>query len=400
MKLLIVNPAFSRLNSPGAAELDLFAIARRLAALSHTVRILQPVIGAQKPDDVIRFFNMADVPDIVIDPVPFSVSMRDPRRLFDPAYWDGAGWMYASPAFTRIVQAAIRAYQPDGVIALMSFGWGAARAARKLGLPASVRSQNNEASHMLQENGVTVPNLIRYIGKMRGEKNVARFSTVVAAITPVEAAFYSAIAPGTAVVTLPLGTLPELLAPPRPPRDARPLHVFFMGSSYNVPHNRKALMFVVDDVLPMLRARLPGEFIVHILGSKTPAAAQAKAAPDLIFEGYVSDLDAFLAGMDAAIVPSLGGAGMQQKVFEPLCRAFPVITHRRVLAGYPYRDGEDLLTGETAADFVEHLGALRDPVLREKLSRNAAARSAALFGADRLDEALQLITTHLGTTLV
>ncbi|MDX2162339.1 MAG: glycosyltransferase [bacterium] len=392
MKFLCVNAAFSRLNSPGAAELDWFALLDRLAALGHTLVVLQPYLPGQSPADVIGFYGR---PLLEIVPIPLDATMRDPRRLTHPAYLDGAGWQYASPAFTRQVQDAIRTYRPDALFAVMSFLWGAVRAARRAGIPTILRSQNNEARHLLQENGVTLPNLIRYMGKAAGERQVARLPSAVAAITPDEAAFYHRLAPGAHIETLPLGTLPALLRPAQRAVNRTPLHVFFMGSSYNVPHNRRALDFITREIVPRLRARAAGAFTVHILGSKVPTETAALASADLIFEGYVPDLDAFLAGMDIALIPSLGGAGMQQKAFEPLCRGFPVVTHARVLAGYDYRPGTDVLTGESADDFVDHLLTLCDPAQRERLSLHAAARSAELFGAAVLDAALRRLIAVL-----
>ncbi|MFN8529177.1 MAG: glycosyltransferase [Anaerolineae bacterium] len=385
-KLLCVNGVFSRLNSPGAAELDWFALITMLREMGYTVRVLQPIVKGQTHEAVERFYGL---PELDLVTAPLSINMRNPRRLIEPAVWDGAGWMYASPEFTHILDSAIRAYAPDALIAVMSFLWGAARTARRAGLPVLLRSQNNEASHMLQENGFSLPNLVRYWGKSAGERHVARLPNAVAAITPNEAAFYRQLSPNTLIEALPLGTLPNLLRPPRPARDRSPLRAFFMGSSYNVPHNRKALAFIVREIAPLLRQRAPGAFELHILGSKAPADLVALAAPELIFDGYAADLETHLDGMDIALVPSLSGAGMQQKVFEPLCRAFPVITHERVLAGYPYQPGMDVRVGNTAADFVDHLLALRDPAEREALSRRAAATSARLFQRETLQTTLQ-----------
>jgi len=400
VKLLFVNPLLTRLNSPGAAELDTFALIAALRRLGHDVRVLQPIEVDQSALEVTRFYHdyveePAYMPPLPVEAVRFELSMRDARRLTDLAHLDGAGWTYASPAFARLVERAIQDFRPEGVFSMMSFSWGVAKIAKQHGLPCVIRSQNNEARHLLQENGITLANLIRFIGKAAVERHVARLPTVVAAITPDEAAFYRRIAPAATIEVLPLLTLPDLLRPPRLQTAATPLHVFFMGSSYNVPHNRAALRFIVDQVVPAVRDRDPSAFVFHMLGSKVPPEISAFAADDLIFEGYMPDLAAFLQDMDIALIPSLGGAGMQQKVFEPLCRAFPTITHARVFAGYPFQDGVDMLTSETAADFVAALEQLRDPAARALLSQGAWARADALFNRDAIDGVLSKIVAAL-----
>jgi|GEM_PF-1235575 hypothetical protein len=398
MKMLLFNPILTRLHSPGAAELDTFALARTLVRLRHDVVLFQPCAPTQPPDDV-RAFCAAYLPQhVVIETPMLDVPRIHMRRLSDPARIDGAGWRYASPPFERLLSAAIQRVQPDALIAMMSFGWGAVTIARRHGVKTALRSQNNEARHLLQESGVTVANLIRYIGKAAVERRVARLPDVVIPITPDEERFYRRLAPRATIHLLPLLTLPDLIRAPRPQPEKTRLHVFFMGSSYNVPHNRSALQFVVEQVVPAARECFPAAFVFHVLGSKAPPALAAHAAPDLIFEGYVADLDGFLDDMDIALVPSLAGAGMQQKAFEPLCRAFPVITHERVLAGYRFVPGRDVLTGVTAADFVSALGELRDPSRRAALSHAAHQQARRQFSPDVIDSSMQQVVLALASS--
>jgi glycosyltransferase involved in cell wall biosynthesis len=169
-----------------------------------------------------------------------------------------------------------------------------------------------------------------------------------------------------------------------------------MAASYSVSHNRAALDFVLEQVWPRLRQAAPQTFHLHILGTKLPRAYYERyAAPDLHLHGFVDDLEGFLDSMDIALTPSPFGQGMQQKIFEPLCRGFPTITHRRGLAGYPYTDGESVLVGADAEDYVRQLLRLRDPALRSKLAASASAVSASLFSQAALLERVQSLLTAL-----
>ncbi len=415
MKILVVNPALVRLHSLGACEQDRLTNLERLRALGHEVRLLTGWMPYQQVDEVRAFYAGRD-----LDPalVPIGGERLHPRRLTRLAYLDGMAWEYAAPSVQSAAARLIESFRPNVMWCHGSYTWGAGEVAARAGLPLVIRSVNYEPEQLLHEAAQIAGKRIRYAAKQAGEAQAMRLARVMAAITPAEAAIYGRMG-GAAVETLPLQTLPALLRPPRgagahmatgahtageratdghmgAPLQAgavvdAPLHVFMMGASYNVQHNRAALAFVVDEVVPAVRAAASGTFVFHILGSKVPAEFTQRAAPDLIFDGYVPDLDAHLAEMHIALAPSLGGVGMQQKVFEPLCRAFPTITHSRALAGYPFVDGEHVLLAEDSAGYVAALLRLRDEALRARLSTAASAQAARLFGASEIDARVMAI---------
>ena len=111
---------------------------------------------------------------------------------------------------------------------------------------------------------------------------------------------------------------------------------------------------------------------------------------DIIYVGHKNHeaLDEFLAGMDIAIVPSLFGAGMQQKIFEPLCRGIPAVASLRGLAGYPFEHRKHLLAAETLGEFPDLLSELRDAGLRRSLSENSVALSKKLFSSQASDSGI------------
>lgn len=383
MRILVVNPALLRLNSLGACEQDRLRNVANLRRLGHDVHLVTGWMPYQKREDVEAFYAGRDI-DVTLTPIR---SGRTPRRWLDVALWDGMAWEYGEPDFLAALSRAVADFQPEKVWCHGSYVWSPAQAALRKGIPTVVRSVNYEPTQMLHEKRRSPTDVMRYIGKSAGERRAAR-GTTLAAITPAEEAIYRRIAPDADIRLLPLQTLPDLLRPPRPQADRQPLHVFFMGATYNVAHNRAALRFILEAVAPLVRGRAPGAFVFHILGSKVPADLASYASADLIFDGYVPDLDAHLEGMDIALAPSLSGVGMQQKVFEPLCRAFPTITHARALAGYAFEPGTHVLTAEDAEGYGAHLLALRDPARRSDLSREASAQTARLFGQAEMDARL------------
>ncbi|MCC7209648.1 MAG: glycosyltransferase [Anaerolineae bacterium] len=382
MRILVANPALTRFDVLGACEQDRLANVRDLLRLGHEVLLFTQSYRYKPLDEHRAYYAAHGLPARV---APYRNEQRSWRRLGDPAYLDGAAWEYAAPSFSGPLRDALREWKPDLVWCHASYLWPAARLAFRAGYRIVLRSVNYESAHQRQESTPSLANGLRVMGKELGERRALAFSHVLAAITPDEAAIYRQVKPDARVKTLPLRTLPALLRPPRPAAERSPLHVYFMGATYNVPHNRSALEFVVGEVLPRVRAQAPGRFVFHVLGTKIPAHIQSRAAADLVLDGFAPDLETFLAGMDIALVPSMFGQGMQQKVFESLCRAFPTITHGRALAGYPFQPGEDVLVGQDADSFAAALLSLEAPARRQALSAGASARAAQLFNQGAID---------------
>lgn len=394
-RILFFTPVFPKLNK-GAAEQDQIYGALRLQEMGHAVRMAAFLPDYQSPADVFEYGHTIGL-DVVSIPYPatfrsFASSVkRLVAALQQPALLDGAAYQHAHPAILQFAEEQIGSHRPDLVWLDNNFLWPVALLAKAHGIPVIFRSQNFEPAHVLDEGGRSLPNYIRYAGKYLGELTALRLSTLLVAITPVEQARYRRLSRQDKVELMPLRGLPVHLRPPRPPNNRRPLNVFYWGSTYNVSHNRAALSFVTRDLTSHLRSTAPGEFSLHIFGGKVPADIQALAADDLIIHGFIPDLEPELANMNIALVPSLYGCGMQQKIFEPLCRGFPTVTSERGLAGYSFLPGRDVLTAQTAEQFVTHLLELRKPERRAELSENASRRAAELFSAERQAETLDRI---------
>jgi glycosyltransferase involved in cell wall biosynthesis len=258
-----------------------------------------------------------------------------------------------------------------------------------------VRSVNYEADHFLDENPLVmgIGRWLRYYGKVLSEKRAVQHSTVLAAITPYEHKLYRDMGSAHRVHLLPLRALPNIVQNEAIPTTvAEPLRVVFMASTYNVTHNRAALDFIVEQVAPRVRQQAPGCFEFHIAGSKIPQTVrEAASQSDMVFDDYVEDFDTYLESMHIAAIPSLGGSGMQQKVFEAIARGLPTVTHERALAGYAFTPDEHVLIGTDAADFAARIVSLQDAALRHKIATGGRQMSEKLFSREQMDGYVQQI---------
>lgn len=380
-KILVVTPKMPFPKS-GADEQDRGYGIEDLVRLGYQVR----VITKAAPEKVSRAAEESKRLGVTVTALPYLHGRGQSllSRLLSPRTWDGAANEYFDPAMREALRRELDAFQPDLVWFDYTYLWPLYDEVKKRGIPIITRSINWEPAHFLGEDGITPINLLKYLPKLFSEIRTIRKSDLILSITPREEAAYRKR--GANVRNLPLRGLPHVLRGSRTIADKRVLDVFFFGSTYNVHHNRHALEFLLREIVPLVRRKAPGRFMFHILGSKIPADLEQLRKDDVRYEGYVPDLDAYLEGMDSAVIPSFIGAfGMQGKIFEPLARGIPMIASPRGIAGYPFSAGEHYLAADNAQEFADSLVACADIGLRRKLSANALALSQRLFSQQAID---------------
>ena len=304
------------------------------------------------------------------------------KRL-NPLWLDGAAYEFHDPAFLDAIENKIQNWGPKILWVDNTFLWPVARLAKQNNIPVILRSLNIEPLHLLQESGKSLLNFIRATSKLLGEIIAVRTADIVYAITPNEARILRRFT-SNPVCVLPLRALPSLLGKSNAPTNHSPLRVVFMGSTYNVQHNLRAAKMVIEQIAPLAEREAPGEFVFSITGGKLPTTLNKACGKNIHYEGYVDDLNIFLSNIDIAIAPSLFGAGMQQKVFEPIARGIPTITSSRALAGYPFIDKKEVLLANTPEEFVDALLSLRSVSIRKALTDQAIKMASTNFSEEQI----------------
>ncbi len=389
-KILMVMPSLPFPES-GAEQSDRAHGIRQLVRLGYDVRAIVklPQWKTKNDADVI-----AAKLGIKIIGVPYRYSNRtltwkdtlqkNLRKLANPLLLDGAALEYAENVIQKVFKEEVISWKPDIAWFEYTYLWPLYAIAKKRGVKIVTRSINFEPSHFLQEDGRSFLNILKALPKFASENRVARESDALFAITPDEENIYRRVCRGR-IRTLPLRGLHQYLNKKAMIRNQSPLHVVFMGSTYSVSHNRAALEYLLSEIIPRVNEKEKEAWHFHILGGKAPAPLVSNLPSNVAYHGYVDDLDKMLDDMDVALIPSLMGAGMQQKIFEPLSRGMPTVTSKRGLAGYPYRNGEELFLEENAEEFAEALFTLKDASVRKKLSEKAQTLSRKLFSMEIID---------------
>lgn len=386
-KVLVVTPRFPYPET-GACEQDRAEGIRQLQRLGYEVRVVGKFFDWQDTEVIKKEWAERGVPVQLVPykyhrlPVWLKIKKMLPV-LARPSYLDGAAFEYTDPEIRRVLETTLESFRPDLVWFDYTYLWPLYSLVKKHRLPIIVRSINFEPTHFLAEDGRTIKNYLKSWPKYASERITARAADILFSINPQERVMYQRL--GTKnVFNLPLRALPKKLGT-HAPKESAPLKVFFSGSTYNVAHNRRALEFIVKEIAPAMRGRCPDQFCFYITGNKFPDDLRPFLSATVVYAGGREDYENFLQAMDIALVPSFFGAGMQQKIFEPLARGFPTITHARGLAGYDFAPGKEVLLAGNLDSFCQALGSLRSLPRRQELSQNAKLKSQKLFSVEGLD---------------
>jgi glycosyltransferase involved in cell wall biosynthesis len=151
---------------------------------------------------------------------------------------------------------------------------------------------------------------------------------------------------------------------PNPGVHREPDTLVFSGKmSYHA--NISMVKFLITEIMPRLWERRPSVRLI-VVGKDPPADIQKLADGERIHvTGTVQDIRPFLWKANAAVVPLVYGAGIQNKILEAMATGTPVVTNSKAIASLSVTTGKQLLIADTADQFAACvLRLIDDQVLR------------------------------------
>ncbi len=130
----------------------------------------------------------------------------------------------------------------------------------------------------------------------------------------------------------------------------------FIGG-YNHPPNADAMRWMVKDIFPRIRERLP-EVRLHVLGDVPDEARRVLDAPGVVLHGRVADLAPWMNRCRVSVAPLRYGAGVKGKVNMAMSHGLPVVATPVAAEGMHLVDGEDVLVAADAAAFAAAVSKL------------------------------------------
>jgi glycosyltransferase involved in cell wall biosynthesis len=158
--------------------------------------------------------------------------------------------------------------------------------------------------------------------------------------------------------------------------------VAFLGG-FGHPPNRSAVLFFIQQVMPLLRKRVPG-LRFRVYGSRVPDEIRALASEDVLIEGYVEDVAEVYNGCRVFVAPLLTGAGIKGKVIDGLAYGTPSVLSPIAAEGTGVRQGIDALVAETPEEWADAVACLyTDQMLWEALSKHSREQARAVYSFDK-----------------
>ena len=173
------------------------------------------------------------------------------------------------------------------------------------------------------------------------------------------------------------------------PRAALPgLEIIFVAG-FGHPPNEDAALWFVHEILPLIRAGVPGAHL-SIIGSNPTARVQALAADGIAVFANVTDRELAAAYDRArvAVVPLRCGAGVKLKVVEALRGGVPLVTTPVGAQGLEGLAAVAAVEDDAASFAAAVVALLRDDGLWEARSLAQVAYARAHFSRAALRESL------------
>lgn len=386
-RILILTP-WAPYPVTGACQQDRFWGMKFMRDLGYDVRVIGRYHAFQDPKELKEAFDREGV-DITLVPHrtdAWKLLLKNPFRvLTNPAWLDGSALEYADPKYIETVRRITEEFRPD--IAWLEYcsHWPMSNLLHSYGIPTILKSSNNEAAQCMDDHDHSILSMAKAAPKYVSEWIVANRNEFVLAVSPDEERWYRRLG-AKHITTLPLRGLSQCLKE-QPARQKDVLDVVFLTSNYNMGHNRVIVEFVLRDVIPKVRAALHGKYRFHLTGRKFPEALGKYLGEDVRSVGYVPDIGEFMGTMDIALSPWITGQGMQQKVFEPLCRGIPTMTTKT--GGYPFEDGKEILLCKTPEEYVAAFRMLQDFDKRSALGHAGFLKAYALFSEETVKRIME-----------
>lgn len=159
------------------------------------------------------------------------------------------------------------------------------------------------------------------------------------------------------VAVLPNGArLPQHSLPTRKADGS--VHLLFVGSMFYAP-NQHAARYLVEEILPAIRAHVAVSVSLDIVGRRPPEwIKNYSSIPGVAIHADVQSLVPHYESADIVVVPITFGGGTRIKIIEAFGYGRPVVTTRIGAEGLSVQDRRQLLFAETPAEFALVVGQL------------------------------------------
>ena len=161
--------------------------------------------------------------------------------------------------------------------------------------------------------------------------------------------------------------------------------LLFLGN-YEYAPNVDAAFFLIDEVLPRVRAAYP-QATLKLVGHAPPPPLLSRQSEAVRVLGRVDDVRPHYAQAAAFVAPLRLGAGMKNKILEALAMQTPVVTTPIGADGISVQHGQHALIAPAESIAEQTLALLDDPALGRRLGQAGRALIEARYSWGAVAEA-------------
>ena len=205
-----------------------------------------------------------------------------------------------------------------------------------------------------------------------------RTSDVTLTVSEYEKAVLEAEVPGIRAVVVPTFFYnPPFPIGPDIPYEQR-TDLSFVGGFSHSP-NTDGVLWFVQEVLPLIRARLP-QIRFNVIGSNPPPVIAALEGDGIHVTGYVPDeeLERLYGQTRVVVAPLRYGAGVKGKIIEAIARGIPIVTTNIGIEGIP-EPAEVIAVANTPEEFAVQVADLYENMERWQFTRGRQAEYSSRF---------------------
>lgn len=155
------------------------------------------------------------------------------------------------------------------------------------------------------------------------------------------------------------------------------MDIAFLGGYGHRP-NVEAVNYFVDQVMPLIRKRLPGVRLL-VFGSNVPPSIEALAADDVVIKGFVTDVKEVYDTCRVFVAPLLSGAGIKGKVVGAFAHGVPCVLSPIAAEGTGVRNRIDAIVATDPEEWCEAVAELHE----DANAWRAVSDSSRAFAAQR-----------------
>jgi Glycosyltransferase len=155
--------------------------------------------------------------------------------------------------------------------------------------------------------------------------------------------------------------------------------ILFVGS-YGWYPNQKAALFLMREVMPLLRTLIEG--VTLYLVGKDPTQemlSYAKRTEDIIITGRVESTDEYYQNCDLFVNPIDDGSGINIKMLEAMGKGIPIVSSRFGLRGFNNVTDEIVSIFSDAQECVDSIARLLNDEEKRLIQRNSALEAYLKF---------------------